>query len=198
MKAPDSKSGLGAILTGVRIPPLPPPSCHIFTNRFVAEGYINFVFAHHDSFGVQVNCTDVDAPPDPKSPPKSLSTPGGTRCPPHRRRSARRLRVPGRKHRPLRAGLSMNLVAADVRRLTLNSSQLVRASLRRLLRGSWSQCMRKTKGDSPRISFCVVFGGLMWSPVVSLKRSGATGLSCLGGAGAPTTLGRSHALTLHA
>ena len=51
LKAPDSKSGVGVTLPWVRIPPLPPPFCHIFRRWRVAKAYRDFVFADGNLVG---------------------------------------------------------------------------------------------------------------------------------------------------
>src|ERR1700679_3014565 len=55
LKAPDSKSGVVARLPWVRIPPLPPPICHIFTRWRVGELYGDFVFTDDDFVGDNFN-----------------------------------------------------------------------------------------------------------------------------------------------
>ena len=47
LKAPDSKSDVRATVPWVRIPPLPPPFCHIFARSEIAKGYVDFVFANY-------------------------------------------------------------------------------------------------------------------------------------------------------
>ena len=51
LKAPDSKSGVGAILPEVRILSLPPPFSHLLTNRHIVETYGDSVLAHDYVFG---------------------------------------------------------------------------------------------------------------------------------------------------
>ena len=55
LKAPDSKSGLGETLTWVRIPPLPPPICHIFRRWRIGEVYGDFVLTNNDFVGDYFN-----------------------------------------------------------------------------------------------------------------------------------------------
>ena len=55
LKAPDSKSDVRATVPWVRIPPLPPPSCHIFARSEIAKGCVDFVFANHGLFGDCLN-----------------------------------------------------------------------------------------------------------------------------------------------
>src|SRR5258706_7231454 len=48
LKAPDSKSGVRVTVPGVRIPPLPPPICHVFPRREVAQIEHQLVFPDYD------------------------------------------------------------------------------------------------------------------------------------------------------